>query len=205
MADFDIKPASGTGNSLRLKNEAGNIVLSTNNGTGVSSWGTVAPKGTILQVKQVFKDDAWEHQGTTAMQNVTGMTLDITPKATTNKILVTLSLFLGCETGNLGTVKLVRTIGGSATTLGKTTISGNGGTNEAIVSFGGNDWANSSVNRQTQGETVNYLDSPSTTSATTYKIQIASGASDCEVHLNRWALNSDKSGTSSITLMEVAE
>jgi hypothetical protein len=68
MADFDIKPASGTGNSLRLKNEAGNIVLSTNNGTGASSWGAVAPAGTIIQTKTY---------------NHTPSTTDITTNSTT--------------------------------------------------------------------------------------------------------------------------
>ena len=97
MADFDIKPASGTGNSLRLKNEAGNIVLSTNNGTGASSWGAVAPAGTVVQMKQ----DDYNTQ-TTLSVDTTGVALDstnfkvgITPIKTGNNIIIHLHYTMG--------------------------------------------------------------------------------------------------------------
>ena len=48
MADFKIKPAAGTGNSLELQNEAGNVVFSTNAGTTASTWGTIPPAGTVI-------------------------------------------------------------------------------------------------------------------------------------------------------------
>ena len=91
MADFDIKPASGTGNSLRLKNEAGNIVLSTNNGTGASSWGTVPPAGTILQVQSTTLTTGYTASNA-SWTDITGLSVSITPKLDTSKILILASI-----------------------------------------------------------------------------------------------------------------
>ena len=69
---------------------------------------------------------------------------------------------------------------------------------------GSNDATNVGLQRDSVG--INFLDSPSTTSATTYKIQAAGGA----LFINRSQTDSDSSAvgnhrnTSTITLMEVA-
>ena len=56
--------------------------------------------------------------------------------------------------------------------------------------------------------TANYLDSPNTTSATTYKVQFRSGWSGNNVNVNAPGYNGDNPGsarlTSTLTIMEVA-
>ena len=52
------------------------------------------------------------------------------------------------------------------------------------------------------GTSTSYLDSPATTSATVYKVQIASGANVATVRFNAPA--SGNASTSTITLMEIA-
>ena len=88
MADFKIKPASGTGNSLELQNEAGNVVFSTNNGTGASSWGTVAPAGTVIQVLGVVKTDTESYTTTGTWTNIDDITQAITLGSASNKVLM---------------------------------------------------------------------------------------------------------------------
>ena len=93
MADFKIKPTSGTGNSLELQNEAGNVVFSTNNGTGSSSWGTVAPAGTVIQTKWNEYATATSITSTTkGSGTATGLSVVITPTLTSNKLLFNLGV-----------------------------------------------------------------------------------------------------------------
>jgi hypothetical protein len=48
------------------------------------------------------------------------------------------------------------------------------------------------------GNSISYLDSPSTTSSTAYKVQFASGANSAQIRIQI------SSSTSTITLMEIA-
>jgi hypothetical protein len=58
------------------------------------------------------------------------------------------------------------------------------------------------------GSTINFLDSPATTSAVTYKIQIRNGNATGAIFVNRAQDDSDifysPRGTSSITVMEIS-
>lgn len=73
--------------------------------------------------------------------------------------------------------------------------------------FGG--YANVQLNQIVFGYSMVYLDSPATTSATTYAVQTRTNATvGGTVYVNRSALDSDDAyntrGASSITVMEVA-
>ena len=94
MADFDIKPASGTANSLRLKNEAGNIVLSTNHGTGASSWGAVAPAGPTIQTKFATDNTRYEFNPdvNTWTEITTDLRITIQGASTSNKFIFSLDI-----------------------------------------------------------------------------------------------------------------
>ena len=94
MADFDIKPASGTGNSLRLKTESGNIVLSSGNGTSSSSWGTVPPAGTIIQTVQEVLTSTVTKSTSASYQDM-GLSKSITLTSSTNKVLISVDLNVG--------------------------------------------------------------------------------------------------------------
>jgi hypothetical protein len=116
---------------------------------------------------------------TTATQTDTGLTATITPQSTNSKILVIVSQ-AGCNTvtaSNGMSLYLVRNgTNIQSSSLGFMYTSPN---NYGVIS-------------------LNYLDSPATTSAVTYKTQFArySGAGQVQVQ--------GLSDTSSITLMEIA-
>ena len=192
MADFDIKPASGTGNSLRLKNEAGNIVLSTNNGTGASSWGTVPPAGTILQVQSTTLTTGYTASNA-SWTDITGLSVSITPKLDTSKILILASINITASNDHRS--RLMR--GSTPIAVGTGQAS-----SQSQMTFG---FHYNSAGAFVETRSMNFLDSPATTSATTYKIQ-AEGTS--AVFVNRSSTDTDNSSfgrsVSTITVMEVS-
>jgi len=110
----------------------------------------------------------------------TGLTATITPSSASNKILVIFNIngtYSNGATGLYGRVKLLRT----STELMTNVFGQNETTTSAYGSAGGN-----------------YLDSPSTTSATTYKVQIKNDAASGDIGMNTFG------STSNITLIEVA-
>ena len=147
------------------------------NGNGTVSGLTAAPNltssglttGKVLQVKQTVKTNVFSTNANT-MQDVTGLNVSITPSSASNKVLVTVSLSVGGEHGALVAVNLLR--GSTVVAAGDANVS-----NHNLVTFGAA--TNGSVSGYTgsgkyQSETHSYtfLDSPNTTSATTYKVQV---------------------------------
>jgi hypothetical protein len=115
----------------------------------------------------------------------TGLTATITPKFSTSKVLVFVDLVgLLKETNNTsGAFKLVR----NSTDL------------ITLDSYIG--YTNSTAANGVGGLGTNYLDSPATTSATTYKIQFKSMNNNAVINMN---LSGYGTLTSTITLMEIA-
>lgn len=115
----------------------------------------------ILQVAQTVKTDTFTTTSSTFV-DVTGLSVSITPSATSNKILVIADIKQsgGADGFNPG-IRLLR----DSTTV----YAGDAASNRTSGFYGVN-----GVNSGTiwTGTAV-YLDSPATTSATTYKIQIA--------------------------------
>lgn len=150
--------------------------------------------GAVLQVVTATKSDNFSTTST-SFTDVTGLSVSITPSSTASRILVIANLFVGTTSGNFFTIgQVVR----DSTALAINTGS----------SGGWNGWANSGSltsgndNRSVVHNGVTYLDSPNTTSATTYKIQVRAG--NGTGYVNRWALNGDAVAVSSITVMEIA-
>jgi hypothetical protein len=116
----------------------------------------------------------------------TGLTATITPTSATSKILVLVDLN-GCgkDTGNT----YMRT----ALLRGATTLSFLGVFEGYTGGSGSTFYGNISTN---------YLDSPATTSATTYKIQYSSVSNVASVYINTGQGGSYP--TSTLTLMEIA-
>ena len=173
------------------------------NGSGGVTGLTALPdsamsSGSIIQIQQLFKNDAVSATGSseTSFNDISGMSLAITPSSSSNKIMVCYNVKLSCSTnGRNNCMRLLR---------GSTVIGGGTGgtTTNAIEHF-----------RQVDGNgnevyTGNYsfLDSPATTSETTYKLQwsIESGTA----YLNRRGEGGGSSTAfglaSTITLYEVA-
>ena len=148
--------------------------------------------GAIVQVVQAVKTDT---ASTSSSFADTGLSASITPSSSSSKVLVlcTLGGVSGANTSFKG--KLVR---------GSTDIFvGDSASNRPQASAGGQ----TSNNYEIQQLVMNFLDSPSTTSSTTYKAQFGSNGS-VTIYLNRTSRDDDGSAedarsASSIILMEV--
>lgn len=147
---------------------------------------------TILQVVSTTKTDTFTTTSVTR-SDVTGFTASITPASTSSKILVMVDMKTGSQSGSNGVYwYLMRD--SSDIYIGD--VSG------AVERSSGFPSSPDSV--VLTSENAIYLDSPSTVSSVTYKVQIATNTSG-----QISAVNRDKSGTyavtaSSITLIEVA-
>jgi len=117
------------------------------------------PSGSVLQV--VTANRSGEAATTSSSFVDTGLSLSITPTSATSKIFV---LYTG-SAGNDGTGECYLTLGRNSTNLGN----GNSGFMRI--------WFNGSGNYHFAGMSMSYLDSPATTSATTYKVQFRNQAS----------------------------
>ena len=122
----------------------------------------------------------------------TGLTLSITPKVATSKILVLVNLSAETyQNGNTGPkffLQILRDIsGGSETEIAFRR-------SDSYAGVASNNYYSFSVHG-----TMNYLDSPNTTSATNYKIQVKA------VGISNTPRVNDGGGPSRITVMEIAQ
>lgn len=133
--------------------------------------------------------------------DVTGLSVSITPSSASSTIFVTGFVSIGgVASEGLVQLQIVRgsTVVGSPAAAGSRslghTIIGNGITSVAAVNF-------------MMPAAFQYLDSPATTSSTTYKIQLASATGSNTAYVNRMTSDTDSSGraraTSTITAIEI--
>jgi hypothetical protein len=157
-------------------------------GTNAGTTGVLAsaglPAGSVLQVVNATTSTESSSQSSTYAD--TTLTATITPKFSTSKILVLVNQG-GCGKNANNTKLQLKLLRGSTVIQD---ISGFGGvTDTTATNFFGN-------------LTSCYLDSPATTSSTTYKTQFASGQNSQTVYVQ--ASSSGVNSTSTITLMEIA-
>jgi|TARA_A100001391_G_scaffold199039_1_gene181490 hypothetical protein len=171
-------------------------VLKTN-GSGTLSFG--ADQGKILQVVQVTHTAEVSTTGITYVD--TGLSASITPSSSSSKILVmvTQRFFIQRSTDQArGGFRLLR--GSSVIMQGPNTQNGQepGGEGQS-TNLGGSTQVAGAFN-------CTFLDSPSTTSSTTYKTQFANNQSSASptIFVNSLNNNSGEDGVSTMTLMEVA-
>ena len=175
------------------------IVLNGSTGaiTGLSQLPDSAmASGSIIQVVSATKTDTFSTTSTSFI-DVPSLSVSITPASSSNKILVS-GFVTGLGTSNTRLAhRLVRD---------STAICIGDAAGSRARAFGG-------IYTNEDGETPEtvsfvHLDTPSTTSATTYKIQIVNGNQTDSVYVNRGNTSSDSFAhprtTSSITVMEVA-
>ena len=152
--------------------------------------GARLPAGSVLQVVSVSKLDGFQTASTSPI-DVTGLSVSITPTSASSKILV-LSQIWGTGTVNTGFyINLVR----NSTNLSISTTGSNINTTISSYFGDGNLWSTMPIM---------FLDSPATTSSTTYKIQIFSSSDSTSVAINKRVDNAFVGGSSSITVMEIA-
>jgi hypothetical protein len=154
------------------------------------------PSGTVLQVVSTEKTDTFTTTST-SFSDVTGLAATITPSSTSSKILVLVSTNAGTNPGGVAEFRLLR---GSTEILLADSAGNRSQTTFTLYTGSGNNGA--------AGVGMNFLDSPNTTSATTYKITMRSNSSGQIVGVNRTQDDADGAstsrGTSNITLMEIA-
>ena len=162
--------------------------------------------GKILQVVQTVKTNAFSSNSST-LHDITGMSVAITPSSSSNKVLINVALSYGGQDNMYAGINLLR--GSTIVAQGDANVS-----NHRLCTFGiGGD--DNNFQYKVASATYTYLDSPSTTSATTYKLQgqAVGTASPVQYYL----INSPYQGgqvnnnatyvintTSTITAMEVA-
>ena len=156
-----------------------------------SSWVSAIPasNSAILQVVSATKTDTFS-TGATTFQDITGLSVTITPSATSSKIMVFASVFGSSPSTNTTHFGLLR--GASEIARSTTASSVNASGFIADIPSSG-------------GFTVvtNFLDSPNTTSATTYKVAMRQNSGGTG-WINRRNSDDAFGGFSSITVMEVA-
>ena len=169
-------------------------------GDGDSTIDTLARAGNILQVVQTFKTDSVSITSSSYV-DITGMTLSITPQSSSNKILLDVNLNAGGGNNMYAGINVMR----DSTAIGvSTAMSLSSQVNASFAAYT-DSGGNSDVKAYNFG--FRHLDSPNTTSATTYKLQVYT-RSAVEFTLNRPTENDNEvymiGQTSAITAYEVA-
>ena len=182
---------------------AGSILLSGSYVTGVLPKASM-PTGSVLQVIQGVKTDTFVTSATVTDTAVTGLTVAITPLFSTSKILVICNLSMTAENAQGGAPKLTRTIGASTTQLSLADAA----SSRSRGSFAGGGFRGSGggYTSMNWNQNLNFLDSPATTSATTYGVQVSSLSTG--TYVNRSGADTDSAdqlrSVSYITVMEIA-
>jgi len=149
--------------------------------------------GTVLQVVQAFKDDVFATTST-SYTDVTGLSATITPSSSSSKVLVLLRTSQGVSGDSYIRLKLLRGSTDIAVANGKAYF------NFSYPSRAGSD---TSYYIARGSQHLDFLDSPNSTSSTTYKVQVET-YSGHTAYINRGRDNDQYRGVSSITLMEIA-
>lgn len=151
--------------------------------------------GKLGQVVSTIKSDTFTMASAT-YTDVTGLSVAITPTATSSKILVTYWLTSAADNAStMGYSRLVRdstaiAVGDASSNRVQATTNWYQYGNYTVISSG-----------------VTYLDSPATTSSTTYKVQVRREAAAGTVYVNRGQNDTDNASgprtVSTITVMEI--
>ena len=160
------------------------ITLNNNSLSSVTALPAAIATGKVLQVVTTTKTDVTSTTSGSFV-DITGMSVSITPSSISNKILILSDIGVSStETDRSDQIRLLR----DATT---------------IVSSA--NLFRITVNSVMYNASLNYVDSPATTSATTYKLQWLSESGLGTVYLNRRGNNASVFTISTITALEIAE
>ena len=153
------------------------------------------PAGSVLQVVQAVKTDTFTTTST-SFTDITGVTQAVTPSASSSKVLVTATLNISNShgSGHMVQVRLLR--GSTVIALGDAA-----GNRQRVFAMAGQNGSNLDQNNVS----VNFLDSPSTSSAVTYKVQIITEGQTATVNRSGVDGNVVYAGRtiSTITLQEI--
>jgi len=153
----------------------------------------------IVQVQSTTKTDTFSTNSST-FTDITGLSVSITPKSASSKILIVASLCGDLSLAAYGAhFRLVRDSTGIAL--------GDAAGSRTRTTSGFDSYNTGSLGWKVC--TMNFLDNPSTTSSVTYKVQARSANATASVLINRNGDDSDQAGiargVSTITVMEIGE
>ena len=152
------------------------------------------PTGSVLQVVQTVKTDVFT-TSSTSFVDVTGLSASITPTNATSKVLVIVSGYASPSGSNYAILgKLVR----ASTDIALGDARGS----STSASFG----VSQSATQNSSFFGINFLDSPATTSSTTYKVQAAVESGGTLLFGGSYNSNASYNTSTPITLtlMEIA-
>jgi hypothetical protein len=151
--------------------------------------------GKVAQVVSTTKTDTFSASTSNTFTDITGLSVSITPSSATSKILVTASVIGSATSNGVANIQLLR--GATAICIGDTA----GSRPRATTSTDSNNLD------QAVPASINFLDSPATTSATTYKLAINTGDNTGTAYINRTLGDGDNiyqgRYASTITVMEI--
>jgi hypothetical protein len=197
-------PYANGGTGLSTLGTAGQALVVNSSATALEYSTVGAQAGQVIQVVSTNKTDTFTSTATGSGTDVTGMSVNITPSSASNKIFVMCSVNIAVggagEADILRGLKVVKVIGGSTTN--SSPVNDNSGSKNNWTVF------NQRSPYDKNGvlfSTMQYLDSPSTTSQITYKLQFGTGenAQAGTIYINRTDADNYMRGASTITVMEV--
>jgi hypothetical protein len=187
--------------SIPAANITGTLpAISGANLTGLTS--VQMPTGSVLQIVSTTKTDTWTYTASsTGFTDVTGLAATITPTSSSSKILVQVNINFS-NNKRYSAAILLR----GSTQIGGGTAEGSRPSVSVSPQANQDETHNQYVMRNSS---FSFLDSPSTTSATTYKIQVGNTHEASSIsYVNRPPSDDNAAyihrGISTITLMEVA-
>ena len=191
--DLAYRSATSNVNTRLAIGSTGNVLTVSG---GVPVWAAPAGGGKVLQVVSTSKTDTFTSTTANTWVDITGLSVAITPSLTSSKVLIFATLMIGSDAGE-GFVYLKTLRGATDLAIGDTAGS------RIRAGFGGRA---ADVNT-CSGYDFTYLDSPSSTSALTYKVQIYAQQGSALAYVNRSKADTDSATfarlVSSITAIEI--
>jgi len=160
--------------------------------------GSLTAPGMFINAVSACKTDSSSNQSSNSFSDISGLTVTITPKSTGSKILLLCNISLSCSDDATGrSFRCLR----NGTHIG----GGSDGSRKSVNFFA----SPMSTDQNMSGTTSwHYLDSPSSTSALTYKIQMTGYNSAVQTWINtnmsRGGQVYDDIATSNLTAIEIA-
>lgn len=188
---------SATLNTTNIKHASSgsnNIVLAADGSTTISN---LSNAGKILQVKQALKKDVYSGNHYGNYNELTGLSVTITPTSSSSKLLFTTGITWSTETGQIFEVKLYD---GSSEISGANSTTGSS-SNAWIASYNKNS-SDSLLSDNINMAHGSYLHTVSDTNAHTYKVYIRAGSTT--LYINRRENDGGNGSTSYLNVMEVA-
>ena len=190
-----------TTNIKHASSGSNNIVLAANGSVNIPTLTTNSSFGKILQVVSTTKTDtsSFTSNSTNTFVDLSGLSVSITPTAASSKILIQFDVSVAVGTGTVH-VRLVR---------GSTAIAVGDSASNRLQSTVARRSQSSVYALESTPMSMSFLDSPNTTSATTYKLQGTAGSSyNTTYYVNRSSSDTDADYgarvASTITATEIA-